>query len=180
MLDWTISLNKHRTLKTLIYKGFGMDKNGEVSYQIKLDQSDPKTPIVVSVRSSDQQFSLSINDFDEDRYDCFSYSTIYGEDDSRSDLFLIEQYSVFEKDEDMREDKLFSHAELYLKRNRFESLNSAIDWIKNDVVRIREYWKKRILDYNKLVVELRELSIEAFIDETVGDTITLSETRKLK
>lgn len=163
-------------MKTLTYKGFGMDNEGWVSFLIEINKRIAWTerPVMISIQSSDQKFNID-EQVDEDGFQrIHSESEIVGS-------ALETNYGNYVHFEDVREKRLpeetwFNNGDLFLGYYGHSSIKEAVSWIKEIVAERREYWKTRKGEYNRLVAELRELTIEDFLDESTEDEITISQT----
>lgn len=167
-------------MKNLIYKGFGMKNLESVSYEIKIDVENPSQPVVVLIKATDQKFLI---EEEGDSVRIRSFSKVYKEDPDGHDYnFVFDCFGEYKDYKDFPFDEIFDDAKqnLVLTGKLFSTIDSAIVWIKEDVRRLREYWKTRKGEYNKLILLLKELTIENFLDEETEMEITLSQTVKTK
>lgn len=162
-------------MKTLVYKGFGMDSDESLFFEISISKEDPNNQVIVKVRATDQ-FIRFVEDESENegRFDCTS--GVYFDGKENQYKICYANYSGSYDNITWESDKEMSF-EVDFKR--YISIKEAVSWIKNTVSERRNYWKTRKGEYNRLVAELRELTVEDFLDEEcTSDEITISHTVK--
>lgn len=158
-----------------------MENNVSISFEISVEKENSHLPVVVSIRSSDARSSSKIIErFNERVVQEIIFSQVYRMGGGASCSYgSLEGYTPEELDALYSEEGLEDGNPL-VEQKSFFNVQDAVSWIKEKIGLLRNYWKAQRGQYNKLLVELRELKIEDFLDEKTGDEITLSQTVRLK
>jgi hypothetical protein len=163
-------------MKNFIYKGFGIDGKGEISFKVSATE-DTERPVLVMIFTSDQKLKVDFGEkFNEATVWVWRTSNLFcsGKGEDFKELW----YSTDDDgsfDNYPREWKRCDNEGI--SRDSFETVPAAISWIKETVTERRDYWNSRRKSYKKISLEIREIKPEDLIIEGVEDVITLYEKR---
>lgn len=164
-------------MKSLLYKGFGRDGKGEVKFNISVIDRELISKFLVEAYASDQRIEeINYKDrADKDKINIRVTSEIWP---TSFEVCEIEWNDLPQEDwEDLgkgnNSSSLIKKFSVY--SDFFDDMPSAIIGIKALVEGLRKQWRESINLHNKLAVELKELSIENFLEEAPLE-ITLSQT----
>jgi len=163
-------------MKSLIYKGFGRDGKGEVKFNISVVDEDLTSKVLVEAFASDVKFTAyDYTHEDEEKVNVNLKSLIMDVSqtlrDVQWDYLSAEEWGyLYEGTNPGLLTKKFPISVGY-----FSDIPSSVEGIKSLVDDLRTKWRNALGIHNKLVVELKELSVEAFLEEAPLE-ITLSQT----
>jgi hypothetical protein len=166
-------------MKTLTYTGFGFKNEVEVNFKISIFKTVDKNKVLVEILSNDLRVDWAKEEYDEkdhweEKVKLAEYSQYF--------IHAFDQYEGFNDSYWTKTTEIprnWKSQEVYVE-NRFQYIEEAILFIKNTVTFYRGYWKAQKGDHNKLVVRLRELEVEDFLDENFSGEITITESKTVK